>query len=61
MYARLPRVLPEFVPVSRTTFLRGVMEGRYPAPIRIGKRCVAWRVADLEKYLAAAPTTRVQA
>jgi prophage regulatory protein len=35
------------LPFGRSTFLRGVKEGRFPAPVRIGPNAVAWRVADI--------------
>lgn len=35
------------LPFGRSTYLRGVKEGRFPAPVRIGPNAVAWRVADI--------------
>ena len=61
VYVRLPRVLRDYIPVAKSTLYQGVAEGRYPAPHRIGKRAVAWRVADLERYLADAVTTSKEA
>jgi predicted DNA-binding transcriptional regulator AlpA len=57
---RLPEVLAAF-PVSRSTFLKGVKEGRYPAPVRIGSRAVAWRAADIRALIEAATPGRVAA
>jgi len=31
--------------------LRGVKNGIYPRPIRIGKRMVAWKAADIRRLL----------
>lgn len=42
---------PALIPVSRTTFLKGVREGRYPAPIKLGARSVAWRVEDIRALI----------
>ncbi len=44
---RLPEVLHRF-PVSRSAWWLGVKENRYPAPIKIGKRSVAWQEADID-------------
>jgi len=43
---RLPTVL-EHVPVSRSGWWAGVKSGRFPQPVRISTRCVAWRAADI--------------
>jgi predicted DNA-binding transcriptional regulator AlpA len=39
------------LPVSRSSFLNGVKEGRYPAPYKIGLRGVAWKLAEIEALL----------
>ena len=38
---RLPSVL-RIVPVCRSTWYEGIAQGIYPAPIKLGKRSVAW-------------------
>jgi predicted DNA-binding transcriptional regulator AlpA len=48
---RLPTVLAH-VPVSRSHWWAGVAEGRYPAPVKLSKRCVAWRSADIRTLIA---------
>ena len=50
---RLPTVLA-LVPVSRATWYAGVKEGRYPAPLKLGVRAVAWRRSDIERLIAGA-------
>lgn len=47
---KLPQVL-ELVPVSRATWYAGVKDGRYPAPIKLGPRAVAWLLADIENFI----------
>jgi prophage regulatory protein len=47
---RLPEVL-QLVPVSRSTWFSGVRSGRYPAPVRIGVRAVAWRHRDIRRLV----------
>lgn len=44
---RLPEVLERF-PVSRSTWLKGVRCGVYPAPLRLSARVLAWREEDIE-------------
>ena len=43
---RLPQVLKLF-PVARTTWWRGIKDGRFPRPVRLGPRSVAWRASDI--------------
>jgi prophage regulatory protein len=41
-----PPIAP-LIPVSAATWWAGVKSGRYPAPIRLGPRILAWRAADI--------------
>ena len=43
---KLPTVLTKY-PVSRSAWLAGVKAGKYPAPVRLSTRSVAWRAADI--------------
>jgi predicted DNA-binding transcriptional regulator AlpA len=43
---RLPQVLQQF-PISRSAWWLGVKEGRYPKPVRISARAVAWRESEV--------------
>ena len=47
---RLPQVLQMF-PVSRSAWWAGVRSGRYPQPVRISARCVAWRGTDIDALI----------
>lgn len=49
-YVRLPIILGLF-PVSRSGFLQGVKEGRFPSPVKLGPRTTAWRVEDIRKLI----------
>jgi len=40
-FFRLKSVL-EIIPISRSSFLSGIKEGRFPAPVHLGPRTVAW-------------------
>ena len=39
------------VGLRRSMIYRYVKEGRFPAPVRIGKRAVAWRQSDIEQWI----------
>ena len=45
-FLRLRQVL-ELIPVSRTAWFVGVKEGRFPAPVKLGKRTAAYRSTDI--------------
>lgn len=45
-FLRLPQVLAMY-PVSKSTWWKGVAEGRYPKPVKLGERATAWRVEDI--------------
>lgn len=48
---KLPEVLALY-PVSRAGWYQGVKDGRYPAPVKLGVRSVAWRRTDVERLIA---------
>ncbi|MGB7510930.1 MAG: AlpA family phage regulatory protein [Pelodictyon phaeoclathratiforme] len=35
------------LPISRAAFYRGISEGRYPKPVKLSERSVAWREGDI--------------
>lgn len=39
------------IPVSKSTWWQGVREGRYPSPVKLGRRITAWRVEDIRKLI----------
>lgn len=47
---KLPQVLAH-MQVSRSSWLEGVRTGRYPAPVRLSERRVAWRISDLKAFI----------
>ena len=38
------------IPVSRSTWLLGVREGRFPQPVRLG-RCLAWKRSSIMRLV----------
>ncbi|MBL8407519.1 MAG: AlpA family phage regulatory protein [Candidatus Accumulibacter sp.] len=52
-YARLPQVLATF-PVSKSAWWDGIRTGRFPKPVRLGARTVAWRVEDIRLLIKSA-------
>ena len=36
-------------------------EGRFPRPLRLGKKCVRWRAQDIEHYIESLPVSTGEA
>jgi len=41
--------------LARSSIYRMMDAGEFPRPIRIGRRAVAWRVSDLDRWQAERP------
>lgn len=61
-YLRLPQIIgdkaanppiPALIPVGRSTFLQGVRTGRFPQPVKLSRRCTAWKVQDIRALVDA--------
>lgn len=39
------------IPVSKTTWWKGVRDGRFPKPIKLGSNVTAWRAEDILKLV----------
>jgi len=48
---RLPSILAVY-PVSRTGIYDRIKAGKFPAPVKIGPRSIAWRVEEVREVLA---------
>lgn len=45
-------VVERFFPISDEQRRRQIAAGNFPAPVKIGKRAIAWRAEDLHAYVA---------
>jgi len=43
--------IPPIIPVSRSTWLAGVREGRFPKPVKLSKRTTAWPVESIRALI----------
>ena len=50
-FVKWPEVHSRFR-ICRTAWYQGVKAGRFPAPVKLGKRAVAWRSSDLDELAA---------
>jgi predicted DNA-binding transcriptional regulator AlpA len=48
---KLPEVL-KLVPMSRSHWSKGVASGKFPAPVRLSERCIAWRASTIRAFIA---------
>ena len=42
---------PGIIPVSWSSWYKGIAEGRYPKPVKLGERMSAWRVEEIRKLV----------
>lgn len=49
-FVRLDQVL-EVIPVSKSTWFRGIQSGRFPKPVKLGERASAWRVDEIRNCM----------
>jgi predicted DNA-binding transcriptional regulator AlpA len=49
-FVRLPQVLA-VIPVGKTCWWEGVKSGRYPKPVKLSKRCTAWKAEDIRELI----------
>ncbi len=49
-FVRLPVILNIF-PVGKTTWWQGIKDGKYPKPVKLSERAVAWRVEDIKSLI----------
>jgi prophage regulatory protein len=40
-----------FIPIGHAAWWRGVKEGRFPAPVKLGPRVTAWRAEDIRALI----------
>ncbi|MYC31434.1 MAG: AlpA family phage regulatory protein [Chloroflexi bacterium] len=43
--------------ISRTMVYSAMNEGRFPRPVRLGRKTIRWRASDIEKWLADLPAS----
>lgn len=48
-FLRMPLVV-RMTGLGRSTIYRLIAENKFPGPVRVGDRAVAWRQVDLEKW-----------
>ncbi len=49
-FLRLPQVL-SVIPLKKSSWWQGVKSGRFPKPVKLSKRCTAWRAEDIRALI----------
>jgi predicted DNA-binding transcriptional regulator AlpA len=49
-FLRLPQVL-SVIPLGKTVWWEGVKAGRFPKPVKLSARCIAWRAEDIRALI----------
>ena len=39
------------IPVSKSTWWQGIKDGRFPKPLKLGRRVTVWRVEDIRRLI----------
>jgi len=39
------------IPISKSSWWKGVKEGKYPQPVKLGPRMTAWKTSDILAFL----------
>jgi len=49
-FLRLNAVL-SLIPVSKSSWWKGIRKGTFPRPVKLGPRTTAWRVEDIRRVI----------
>ena len=50
-FIRVPEII-KLIPIGKSTWWAGVKAGRYPKPVKLGKRTTAWRVEEIRNLIS---------
>ncbi len=42
---------PGIIPISRSSWYKGIAEGIYPGPVKLSERTSAWKIEDIRKSI----------
>jgi hypothetical protein len=45
------RGIPPLIPISKSTWWKGVREGRFPQPVKLSKKCTCWLAKDIRRLI----------
>ena len=45
------KTTPAIIPISKSSWWAGVKEGRFPQPVKLGKRTTAWTISAIRSLI----------
>lgn len=48
---RLKQIIPDKIPISKSSWWAGVKTGKYPKPLKLGERTTVWRESDIDRII----------
>jgi prophage regulatory protein len=49
-FVRLAQILT-VIPIGKTCWWEGVKKGRFPKPVKLSRRCTAWKAEDIHSLI----------
>ncbi len=43
--------IPPLIPIGKSTWWKGIKEGKFPKPIKIGPRITVWNAEDIINFI----------
>lgn len=50
-FLRLSQIIPDLVPIGKSTWWAGIKSGKYPKGIKLAPRTTVWRVEDIQALI----------
>jgi len=48
---RLKQIIPEKIPISKSSWWNGIASGKFPKPMKLGERTTVWRESDIDSLI----------
>jgi len=48
---RLKQIIPEKIPISKSSWWAGIACGKYPKPMKLGERTTVWRESEIDRLI----------
>jgi len=45
------KTTPAIIPISKSSWWAGVKEGKFPKPVKLGKRTTVWKISDIKSLI----------
>jgi predicted DNA-binding transcriptional regulator AlpA len=45
------KTTPAIIPISKSSWWIGVKKGKFPKPVKLGKRTTVWKISDIKSLI----------